>query len=170
MQTYEYKVVPAPVRGEKAKGVKGTEARFAHTLTQVINELAADGWEYQRAETLPCEERTGLTRSLTVLTLNLLVFRRPVAAPAATTAPATTVAQDAPAVGPAPTAAAPVEPPAPPRYPLPPVVPAPGIAPSPVPPLRAVPPEPGFRATPPAPGAVDGPRRLDPFAGGRDRG
>lgn len=76
MQRYEYKVVPAPARGEKAKGVKSTDARFALALTRLMNTLAADGWEYQRAETLPCEERTGLTRSLTVTQQHLLVFRR----------------------------------------------------------------------------------------------
>jgi len=155
MQGYEYKVVPAPVRGEKVKGLKGTEARFAHTLTQLINQLAADGWEYQRAETLPCEERTGLTRSLTVLSVNLLVFRRPLAQPAAEP-PVRTAAQ--------PAAAAPVPPP----FVPPPVGPAPGIAPAPVPPLRAVPLVPGLPT--PSAGAVDGPRRLDPFTDGRDRG
>jgi hypothetical protein len=76
MQRYEYKVVPAPARGEKTKGIKGTDARFAHALTRLMNSLAADGWEYLRAESLPCEERTGLTRSLTVTQQNLLVFRR----------------------------------------------------------------------------------------------
>lgn len=76
MQRYEYKVVPAPVRGEKAKGIKSTDARFAHALTRLFNALAADGWEYQRAESLPCEERTGLTRSLTVTQQHLLIFRR----------------------------------------------------------------------------------------------
>lgn len=81
MQTYEYKVVPAPVRGEKVKGIKGTDARFAYKLTELMNALARDGWEYQRADSLPCEERTGLTRSLTVTQLNLLVFRRRIATP-----------------------------------------------------------------------------------------
>ncbi len=81
MQTYEYKVVPAPVRGEKVKGIKGTDARFAHKLTELMNALAREGWEYQRADSLPCEERTGLTRSLTVTQLNLLVFRRRIATP-----------------------------------------------------------------------------------------
>jgi len=76
MQRYEYKVVPAPARGEKAKGIKNTDARFAHALTGLLNALGADGWEYLRAETLPCEERTGLIRSLKVTQQHLLVFRR----------------------------------------------------------------------------------------------
>ncbi|MFT3689490.1 DUF4177 domain-containing protein [Paenirhodobacter sp.] len=75
MQSYEYKVVPAPVRGEKERGLKTGAERFAHTLSQLMNELAQDGWEYWRAETLPAEERSGLTSKTTVFH-NLLVFRR----------------------------------------------------------------------------------------------
>lgn len=74
---YEYKVVPAPHRGERAKGVKGTEARFALSLGNTINAQAAEGWEYVRAETLPCEERSGLTGKTTTF-MNMLVFRRAV--------------------------------------------------------------------------------------------
>jgi len=76
---YEYKVVPAPTRGEKVRGIKGTQARFAHALADLMNQLGRDGWEYQRADTLPCEERQGLTRKATKF-VNLLVFRRIVAA------------------------------------------------------------------------------------------
>ena len=73
--SYEYKVVPAPVRGLKAKGLKTAEDRFANALESAINELAADGWEYLRADTLPCEQRDGLLSKTTVFQ-NLLVFRR----------------------------------------------------------------------------------------------
>ncbi|MCR8546418.1 DUF4177 domain-containing protein [Salipiger sp. P9] len=76
MATYEYKVVPAPAKGEKTRGVKGPEGRFAFAIERLMNEMAAEGWEYQRAETLPSEERSGLTSSQTVWR-NLLVFRRP---------------------------------------------------------------------------------------------
>lgn len=76
MTTYEYRVVPAPQKGEKAQGVKGAEAKFANTLETVINELARKGWEYQRAEMLPSTERAGLTGSATEWR-NLLIFRRP---------------------------------------------------------------------------------------------
>lgn len=76
MQRYEYKVVPAPLRGEKARGVKTTADRFAHALTHVMNDMARDGWEYLRADTLPCEERSGFT-SRTTTFQHILVFRRP---------------------------------------------------------------------------------------------
>lgn len=73
--SYEYKVIPAPLRGLKAKGVKTAEDRFAYALQAAMNELAADGWEYLRADTLPCEQREGLMSKTTVYQ-NMLVFRR----------------------------------------------------------------------------------------------
>ncbi len=81
MDRFEYKVVPAPARGEKARGLKSTGERFAHAVAQVMNHLAADGWEYLRADTLPCVERSGLTGRMTAFH-HLLVFRRPVASAA----------------------------------------------------------------------------------------
>ncbi|AWD20911.1 DUF4177 domain-containing protein [Pseudogemmobacter blasticus] len=75
MQQFEYRVVPAPRRGEKARGVKTTEERFALALTTAMNEMAAEGWEYVRADALPCDERAGLTGTKTTVQ-NLLVFRR----------------------------------------------------------------------------------------------
>ena len=72
---YEFKVVPAPRRGEKARGVKTTEERFALALTGVMNALGAEGWDYVRADTLPVDERAGLTGTKTSYQ-NMLVFRR----------------------------------------------------------------------------------------------
>jgi hypothetical protein len=87
MPIYEYKVIPAPRRGEKARGAKTTADRFAHALTQVMNAMGREGWEYLRTDTLPCDERVGLTGKATAFQ-NMLVFRRGladavVAAPAA---------------------------------------------------------------------------------------
>ncbi len=75
MPNYEYQVLPAPRRGQKAKGVRGTEARFAHAMAIVMNEQAREGWEFQRAETLPCDERSGIGGKTTTYQ-NVLVFRR----------------------------------------------------------------------------------------------
>ncbi|MGR3632306.1 MAG: DUF4177 domain-containing protein [Limimaricola soesokkakensis] len=84
MTAYEYRVVPAPKRGVKERGLKTGEDRYAHALQGTINELGAKGWEYLRAETLPCEERQGLRGRSTVYH-SVLVFRRAAAAqPAAT--------------------------------------------------------------------------------------
>lgn len=79
MTQYEYKVVPAPKTSVKAKGLKTSEERFAHTLQTAMNELGAQGWEYQRTDTLPCEERSGFTKRVTTFQ-NMLVFRRTIAA------------------------------------------------------------------------------------------
>mgnify|MGYP001800884646 CR=1 FL=1 len=79
MSQWEYKVVPAPTKGTKARGVKGPEGRFAHALETLMNDMGRDGWEYQRADTLPSVERSGLTGSTTEWR-NVLVFRRTAAA------------------------------------------------------------------------------------------
>lgn len=75
MTQYEYKVVPAPTKGEKAKGVKQPDARFALGLENTLNAQAAEGWEFLRAEMLPNEERSGLSKT-TKEWRNLLIFRR----------------------------------------------------------------------------------------------
>ena len=77
MAGWEYKVLPAPTKGVKGKGVKGPEARLANALEGLKNEMAGAGWEFQRAETLPSTERSGLTGSTTEWR-NVLVFRRAV--------------------------------------------------------------------------------------------
>jgi hypothetical protein len=88
MQRFEFKVIPAPKRGEKARGVKTTEDRFALALTTLMNQLGAEGWDYVRADALPCEERAGLTGTKTTFQ-NMLVFRRVIAATPAAVGPET---------------------------------------------------------------------------------
>lgn len=101
MQRYEYKVVPSPRKGEKSRVAKTTSDRFALALTQVMNRLGQDGWEYLRADTLPCDERSGLTGTKTSFQ-NMLVFRRVLtgeAAVAPLAEPATTVTPFQPVLG-----------------------------------------------------------------------
>ena len=119
MSSYEYTVIPAPARGEKTKGAKTGIERFAATLAEVLNDMARDGWDYVRADTLPLDERSGLTGTKTSFQ-NMLVFRRvleevaeapapsprlvatePPAAPAPRLGPAETPAGPAPVLGPA---------------------------------------------------------------------
>ncbi len=78
MDRYEYKVVPAPTKAPKVKGLKGTDQKFAAALASVMNELGAEGWEYQRSDTLPVEERQGFTGKTTTFQ-NMLIFRRKIA-------------------------------------------------------------------------------------------
>ena len=75
MQHYEYKVVAAPRRAKRAKGAKTNADRFAFMLSELMNAEAREGWEYLRADTLPCEQREGLMSKTTVFQ-NMLVFRR----------------------------------------------------------------------------------------------
>lgn len=75
MQQFEYKIIPAPRRASKAKGVKTAEDRFAKTLTDMVNDHARDGWDYVRTDTLPVEERVGFTGKTTTFQ-HLMVFRR----------------------------------------------------------------------------------------------
>lgn len=78
MQLYEYKVVPAPARPERRRGLRRAEDRLADAVGRLMNEQAAEGWEYLRADALPCVERKGLVSTTTNMH-TLLVFRRPVA-------------------------------------------------------------------------------------------
>lgn len=75
MQRYEYRVLPAPKKGKKARGLRSADERFALALSETMNSLAADGWEYLRTDTLPAEERSGIAGRTTVFQ-NMLVFRR----------------------------------------------------------------------------------------------
>lgn len=72
---YEYKVIPAPQRTVKVKGLKTTAERFAHLLEEAVNAEAGEGWEFVGAETLPCEERKGFTGTAKSFQ-SVLVFRR----------------------------------------------------------------------------------------------
>ena len=75
MTRYEYKVIAAPTKGQKKAGAKTVEARFAHAVESLMNELAAEGWSYLRSDLLPSEERQGLTSSQIVYR-SVLVFQR----------------------------------------------------------------------------------------------
>lgn len=123
MDRYEYTVIAAPDRGSRAKSAKTPTDRYALALAEVLNDMAEHGWEYQRAETLPSEERSGIASRQT-LWHNVLIFRReiggvaeavpataaagPVTAPVATEAPAEPA--KAPATDPAPAKAEPTPP------------------------------------------------------------
>ncbi|WP_439103570.1 DUF4177 domain-containing protein [Celeribacter marinus] len=79
MTRFEYKSIPAPKKGEKARGVKGSDARMAQAMTTALNDMSAKGWDYLRADTLPLEERSGI-RSKTIHYYTVLVFRREIEA------------------------------------------------------------------------------------------
>jgi hypothetical protein len=74
--SYEYRVVPAPKRLKRRKGVSSTTELFAATLAECINAEAAEGWEYVRAESLAAEEPAGWFRRAGVVEETMLIFRR----------------------------------------------------------------------------------------------
>jgi len=76
MQRFEYKVIATPRKLKRVKGLKGPQARFAHILTETMNEYAVDGWEYVRAENLPVDEKQGLFKGTLETYQSVLVFRR----------------------------------------------------------------------------------------------
>ena len=77
MPYYDYKVVPAPRRMKKVRGVNDSDELLAMTLTEAINEHARQGWEYVRAESLSAETPGGWLRRGRAVTQTLLVFRQP---------------------------------------------------------------------------------------------
>lgn len=87
MERYEYLVVPAPRKGAKAKGLRSPADRYAHQMTLLLNDLAIEGWEFWRADTLASDERKGLMGTTSV-SHELLIFRRLTAAALATQMPA----------------------------------------------------------------------------------
>lgn len=76
MSQFEYKVIPTPRRPKRAKGVKGEPARFANALTDAINEIAVDGWEFYKTETLPMDAKPGLFSKRIETFQSVMVFRK----------------------------------------------------------------------------------------------
>ncbi len=79
MALYEYKCVAAPKKTKSFKGVRSHEDLFAAVIAEVMNDMAAKDWEYLRAESLPCEEKSGLTSRVEAYQ-SVLVFRRKIVA------------------------------------------------------------------------------------------
>ncbi|MGV6839409.1 MAG: DUF4177 domain-containing protein [Planktomarina sp.] len=75
MDRYEYRVLPAPTKAKRGRYLRGAAQRFADRLEQIFNEMGTEGWEYVRTDTLPNEQRKGMTTT-TVTYRNMLVFRR----------------------------------------------------------------------------------------------
>jgi hypothetical protein len=154
---HEYKVVPAPSRPGKVRGVRAPAERFAQGLAELLNEHAAQGWEFVRAETFAVEERRGWFGRTAVVNRTVLVLRRARAEAAA--APAALGGRSVLAEPPPPLGRRAAPPPGPaPRAGAPEPAARPEPGPDPAPAAR---PEPIFR-----PGAMiraDGPRKYPPL-------
>lgn len=80
MTGYEYRTVALPRSHKKAPRRRGAAEKIAAILETVINETAAEGWEYLRAEEVASQERPHLLSARTTVHHTILVFRREVAA------------------------------------------------------------------------------------------
>lgn len=74
-QQYEYRIVPAPTRRMRFKGLTRKDDAFSLTLTEVMNDQAREGWEYVRADKL-AETRGMWPFRRQMPEKDLLVFRR----------------------------------------------------------------------------------------------
>lgn len=74
---YEYLVRPAPKRAKKNKAARNPAEKLALALTDIMNEMAEDGWEFVRSETLTVIEKSGVLSKASEYLESVLVFRRP---------------------------------------------------------------------------------------------
>lgn len=77
---YEYEVVPAPSKPERREGLRTDAERLAYALTNIFNEMAEDGWEYVRSDTLGTDGWASVTGT-EAKSHTLLIFRRPLELP-----------------------------------------------------------------------------------------
>lgn len=80
MSYYEYVVIPVPKAAPRPKGVKRTDERFAHGLSETLNHLGAEGWEFQRTETVSVEAKAGFFSRPASEQVTVMIFRRRVGA------------------------------------------------------------------------------------------
>ena len=100
-----WEIAPATVGDVRdAVTADGGDAPAYTTVMTLMNQLGAEGWDYVRADALPCEERVGFTGSKTTFQ-NVLVFRRVIESPQAQSLPARLMLTEAvatpPRLGPA---------------------------------------------------------------------
>ena len=80
---FEYKCVAAPERAKRKKGARSRTERVALAMEEIIAAEAVDGWEYQRTDLIPIEEKSGLFSRAQEVHRAILVFRRALSAPQA---------------------------------------------------------------------------------------
>ncbi len=73
---FEYKCVGAPERPKRQRGVRGRSDRVALAMQEIIGAEAVDGWEYQRTDLVPVEEKRGIFSRAHEVHRAVLVFRR----------------------------------------------------------------------------------------------
>lgn len=74
MTKYEYRAIPCPEKPLRQRDLPAGADPFCETLTAAINDLAGEGWDYIRAETIEVRTRRFLKSRKEERTF--LVFRR----------------------------------------------------------------------------------------------
>ena len=74
--TYEYKIVGAPEKGKRKRGMRRRSDRVAAAFADIIKSEAVDGWEYLRTDLLPIIEGAGWFRRGREVNRAVMVFRR----------------------------------------------------------------------------------------------
>jgi hypothetical protein len=74
MTKYEYRAIPCPGKALSRRDLPKGADPFCETLAAAINDLAGEGWDYIRAETIEVRTRRLLRRRTEERTF--LVFRR----------------------------------------------------------------------------------------------
>lgn len=76
MTQYDYKVVPAPRKLKRIRGVNSAGELCAATMAETLNAVARDGWEYLRADQVSAAQEGGWFRRGTEVVETVLIFRR----------------------------------------------------------------------------------------------
>ncbi|MCH8166977.1 MAG: hypothetical protein IIC03_03500 [Proteobacteria bacterium] len=74
--TYEYKIIGAPEKGKRKRGMRRKSDRVAAAFADILKSEAVDGWEYQRTDLLPVIEGAGWFRRGHEVHRAVMVFRR----------------------------------------------------------------------------------------------
>lgn len=76
---YEYKCVAAPEKAKRRRGAKTRTDRVAGAMEDILKAEGVGGWEYQRTDLIPVEEKSGMFSRATEVHRAVMVFRRPLA-------------------------------------------------------------------------------------------
>lgn len=76
MAELDYKTIAAPRRLKRVKGVKPGEELLAYTISEIIEEQAAEGWRYLRADRFVVEEKAGFFSGPKTIERTVMVFTR----------------------------------------------------------------------------------------------
>jgi len=75
MERFEYKLVKAPCQRKRFTGLKKSDDAFAITLTETLNDIASEGWQFLRKEEMS-ETRGNRLLGRRRRSHEYLVFRR----------------------------------------------------------------------------------------------